>query len=589
MWSVGLSSHHRGPVKQVAAGYHHCGRDSHELDAIVEPSFSYKTRSANLGAMTTEPVDLLVVGAGITGAGVARDAAMRRIRTVIVDRGDFGSGSSSRSSRLVHGGLRYLEHGHFRWIFKANRERRILLRIAPHLVWPGRFVFPVHEGGGLGWRRLVAGLWIYDILAVFSHARRHRMMSRRAMRRAEPRLRSRGLKGGASYYDAQCDDARLTLATIRSAHQHGALAANYVQVDRLEIADGQVRGARVTDLVTGTTHTIHSHVVVDATGASSRGKRDELGDGSAPRFTKSVYIAVPQQRLGNQGALTITSPVDGRVMFIAPWEGVSYIGPADSACRTPAEETQASSADIVYLLRSANALFPDARLTPEDVLATRASLHPVITEAWRPGPLSLSPEHLLVEGPSGLVSTVGGELATYRTRAAETVDLVAERLHRQDGRPLAGMADTDVEPLPGGEAHDLEVLIQEAERDGVSRPTAEHLVRAYGSETPAVVRLAQSNPDLADHIVPDHPAIRAELVHAMRREMALTLGDLLMRRTHLFYETPDHAQSAISLITRIAGSEMEWDSERRSAELAAYLNEIDLNLTFRTGLESQDP
>ena len=555
----------------------------------MEPSFSYVTRSADLATMATRPVDLLVIGAGITGAGIARDAAMRQIRTALVDRDDFGSGTSSRSSRLVHGGLNHLERGHFCWLFRANRERRILLRIAPHLVWPGQFVLPVHEGSRVGWHRLLIGLWIYDILGLFSGAQRHRTMRRRGLTRVEPRLRSRGLKGGAIYYDAQCDDARLTLATVRSAHKHGALVANYVQVERLEIADGQVRGARVTDLVTGTAHTIHAHLVVDATGAWSEGIRDHVVSEPPSRLAKRVHIAVPRQRLANQGAVTIISPVDGRLIFVVPWGDVSYIGPADSMCRMPPDEIHASGTDVVYLLRSANALFPDARLTPEDVLATRTGIYPVFSPAQPQDPIAISPEHLLVESQSGLISIVGGELATYRTRAAEVVDLVARRLHELDGRPLGEVADTHLEPLPGGEAHDLDVLIEEAEQEGISRRTAEHLVRAHGSETPAVVRLAQTDPGLADPIVPGHPAIRAELVHAIRREMALTLGDLLIRRTHLFYETPDHALNEISSITSIAGTEMEWASERHSAELAAYAAEIDLNLTFRTALESSGP
>ena len=204
--------------------------------------------------MAEEPVDLLVIGGGVTGAGIARDAAMRGIRTALIDKGDFGSGTSSRSSRLVHGGLRYLEHGHFRLVFESSRERRVLRKIAPHLVWPRSFLFPVYPGGRVSRWKLEAGLWLYDLLALFRNVRRHRMLSKRAMLRAEPGLRSRGLTGGARYFDAQCDDARLALANARDAHRHGASVANYAAVERLEIADGRVRGAHVTDLVTGTEH-----------------------------------------------------------------------------------------------------------------------------------------------------------------------------------------------------------------------------------------------------------------------------------------------------------------------------------------------
>jgi glycerol-3-phosphate dehydrogenase len=552
----------------------------------VETSFSYKTRSDSLATMGTQPVDLLVIGAGVTGAGIARDAAMRGIRTAIVDKGDFGSGASSHCSRLVHGGLRYLESGHLRWLLKANRERRTLLRIAPHLVWPRRFVSPVHEGGRVARARLAAGLWIYDVLGLFTGAERHRFLSKRGLRRIEPRIKSRGLTGGATYYDAHCDDARLTLATVRAAHRYGAMAANYVQVDRLEIADGQVRGARATDLVTGVPHTILAHVVVDATGAWSHTIRGQVGEQPPLAATKSVYIVVPRLRLGNHQAVAITSPVDGRVMFIVPWGDVSYVGPAESECETVPDGTYARSTDVVYLLRSVNALFPDARLAREDVLATRAAIEP----RWTPGrsadPGPSPPEESVLESPSGLISVAGGTLTTHRIRAAGAVDVVTTRLHELDGRAISDPADTDVEPLPGGEARDLDLLIEETEREGVSSWTAEHLALSYGSETPAVLRLARTDPELADSIVPGHPAIRAELVHAIRREMALTLGDLLIRRTHVFYEAHDHAESQIPSIARIAGTEMEWDADRLNAERAAYANEIEMNLAFHRELDT---
>ncbi len=538
--------------------------------------------------MAIEPVDLLVIGAGITGAGIARDAAMRGIRTALVDKGDFGSGTSSRSSRLVHGGLRYLEHGHLGLVFEASRERSILLRIAPHLVWPRSFIFPIHKGARVPRWKLAAGLWLYDLLAMFRNVQRHRWLGKRAMRSAEPRLKDRGLKGGARYYDAQCDDARLTLATVRSAHRHGALTANYVQVNRVDLADGRARGASVTDLVSGTECAIHARVVVNATGPWSDRFRAQEGEAPALRPTKGVHVVVPRHRIGNREALTITSPIDGRVMFIIPWGELSYIGTTDTDCDTPPDETYASGEDVVYLLRSANALFPDARLTPSDVVAAWAGLRPLLAPEDPKDPSSVSREHRILESPSGLLSIVGGKLTTYRVMASHTVDRVAARLHELDGRPVPPAAETSREPLPGGETHDLDVLIEEAEREGFSRNVAEHLVCAYGSETAAVIRLAQSDPALAKPVVPGHPAVMAEIVHATRREMAITLGDLLIRRTHLFYEASDHALDQIPLVADVAAAEMGWDEERKAAELATYRDHVDRNMTFRRELGSHE-
>jgi glycerol-3-phosphate dehydrogenase len=273
-------------------------------------------------------------------------------------------------------------------------------------------------------------------------------------------------------------------------------------------------------------------------------------------------------------------------MFIIPWGELSYIGTTDTDCLHVPEETYAGGEDVVYLLRSANALFPDARLTPSDVVATWSGLRPLLAPDDPKDPSSVSREHRILESPSGLISIIGGKLTTFRVMAAETVDLVSQRLHEADGRPVVAAPGTDEEPLPGGESHDLEVIAQEAEREGVTRDTAEHMVRAYGAETPALVRLAQAHPALAEPIAPGHPALLAELVHAMRREMAITLADLLIRRTHLFYEAADHAIGQLPRVVDLAAFEMGWDEDRKAAELAAYVSEVELSMAFRTELES---
>ncbi len=551
----------------------------------MELEFSHQTRSSNIAALVLEPVELLVIGAGITGAGIARDAAMRGLRTALIDKGDFGAGTSSRSSRLVHGGLRYLEESHFKFVLAAIRERHILLRIAPHLVWPRSFLVPLHRGGRISIWRLAAGLWLHDLLAAFRSVGHHRLLSRRAIRAAEPRMKDRDLLGGARYYDAQCDDARLTLATVRSAHRHGALAANYVQVDRLDNADGRVRGALVTDLTTGQQHTIRALTVVNATGPWSDTLRGQEGRAPVLRPTKGVHISVPRQRMGNKEAVTFLSPIDGRVMFIIPHGRLSYIGTTDTDCDYSPDEIYAESDDVIYLLRSANALFPDARLGPADIVSTWTGVRPLVAPANRLPPSSICREHRILDEPSGLISVVGGRLTTYRAIAAQTVDRVFAQLHELDGRHIRLKPGTEQEPLPGGEAHDLQVLVEEAEREGFSRELAEHLVRSYGSESPAVTRLAISEPELAEPVFPSHPAILAELVHAIRREMAITLGDLLIRRTHVFHEVSGHGTEYIARIADLAAAEMGWDPERKEAEIAAYRAEAELNSAFHRDME----
>ncbi|MCZ6916137.1 MAG: glycerol-3-phosphate dehydrogenase/oxidase [Gemmatimonadetes bacterium] len=537
--------------------------------------------------MSADPVDLLVMGAGINGTGIARDAAMRGIRTALVDKGDFGSGTSGQSSRLIHGGLRYLEMRHFHLVFEASRERRTLLRIAPHLVWPRSFIFPIHDGGRIPLWKLWAGLTLYDLLALFRNVRRHRMLSKQRVLKAEPHLRSRGLKGGGRYFDAQCDDARLTLANAKSAHQHGALVANYVVVDAFEPADGRIRRVRVTDRVTGASYTIRAKVVVNATGPWSDILRAKDGNAEPVlRLTKGVHVAVPMTRLGNNEALALTSPIDGRVMFIIPWGELSYIGTTDTDDDVDPNLARATADDVIYLLRSANAFFPEARLSPDDVVSTWAGIRPMVAQADGIDPSAVSREHRILESQSGVISLVGGKLTTYRAMAEEVVDLVAAKLHKIDGRAHHGRAPTDTEPLPGGDTHDLGVILQEVIREGFSRSTGTHLVRAYGTETAAVLNLAASNPTLAEPIVAGHPAIKAELVHAIRREMAITLTDLLMRRLHIFYEVIGHAVPELGFVVDLAGEELGWDAGRKASELAAYLQVIQDAMAFRDDLRA---
>lgn len=534
--------------------------------------------------MAADPVDLLVLGGGVTGAGIARDAAMRGLRTALVEKGDFGSGTSGRSSRLIHGGLRYLELGDWHLVLEASRERRTLLSIAPHLVWPRSFLFPTYAGGRVPLWKLAAGLWVYDLLALFRNVRLHRVLSKRALLRAEPALRAQGLRGGARYYDALCDDTRLTLANVRSAHDHGALVANYCLAERLAVADGLVRGAHVRDQITNQQLSIRALVVVNATGPWS----DEVRGGSdlppLLRRTKGAHVAVPRNRLGNHEAITMVSPIDGRVMFIVPWGNVSYIGTTDTDTSETPDTVRASAEDVVYLLRSANAYFPGARLQPDDVLSTWAGLRPLLRASDTDSPSAVSREHRIVDSASGLVSIVGGKLTTYRAMAAQVVDHVARRLHRLDGRPMARRAATHLEPLPGGAARDVAGVATEIEREGFARGLAEHLVRLFGSEAPAIVRLAQADPALKRPIVPGHPAIRAELVHAIRREMAVTLSDLLVRRTHVFYETQGHAVAEAADLVELAAAHLHWDPQRQATELTAYLQEVERSIAFRAEL-----
>jgi glycerol-3-phosphate dehydrogenase len=507
---------------------------------------------ASLRDLASRRVDLLVIGGGITGAGVARDAALRGLDVALIDGQDFGAGTSSRSSRLIHGGIRYLEHGRLHLVFEALRERRILLRLAPHLVRPLPFVLPAFRGDRVPRWKTALGLTLYDLLAGRGNVRRHRTLGKRALLELEPLLRERGLTGGALYHDAQCDDARLTIATIRAAATHGALVTNHVAVTGLVRDGARVVGAHLRDRITGQEGDVRARVVVNATGPWSDALRRLEDPGAAPilRPTKGSHAVVRATRIGNRHAVIFTSPVDGRVMFVLPWGDWTYIGTTDTDTTESPEAVQATEADLVYLLRSANALYPGAHLGPEDVVSSWSGLRPLLAADPAAPASAVSREHRILRGPSGMITIAGGKLTTFRRMAAEVVD----RLGKELAQPVSpGRRRSEEEPLPGGEAATSEGFRTPGLELGLSAATVEHLLLQYGGETPAIYTLCRERPVLAERLHPEHPAIAAQVVFAVRREFAVTADDVLERRIRLVHETADRGERARPLVSRLLG------------------------------------
>src|SRR3990170_6857694 len=369
-------------------------------------------------SLSGEIFDLLVIGGGITGCGVARDAAMRGLRVALIERDDFASGTSGRSSRLVHGGIRYLENAQFHLVHESIRERQTLLRIAPHLVKPLAFIWPVYRGARVGKLKLSAGLFLYDLMAT-GRSRRHSGLDALSTLEREPALRTEGLRGGAVYWDAATDDTRLTLANALSARDLGATVVNHARVTSV-VRDGK-KEARATVSRETTTEEVRARVVVNATGIWE----NDFGSGARTkrlRGSKGAHIAVPRERIGNRDALTLVSPVDGRVMFCLPAGPHAIIGTTDTWTTESPESVKAGDADVDYLIRSANHYFPRAALTPRDIVSAWAGIRPLASgAAARPG--RISREHSIVTDDSGVINVTGGKLTTYRSMAAEVVDV----------------------------------------------------------------------------------------------------------------------------------------------------------------------
>lgn len=382
-------------------------------------------------ALESRIFDVLVIGGGITGAGIARDAAMRGLSVAIIDKAQWASGTSSKSSRLIHGGIRYLERGQIGLVRESVREREILLRIAPHLVKPLEFTWPVYRGARLPRWKLRIGLTLYDILAGKRRGRRHRALSAAEVLEQEPGLDPTGLKGGASYFDAATDDAGLTLATVHAAVEAGAVAVEFAGMESVTRSGGRANGAVVRDMLGDETADVRARAVVSATGPWQA------------RGTKGSHIAVARSRVSNRSAVTLIAPQDGRVMFVLPDGDRAIVGTTDIYTEESPDEVEASDEEIAYLLRAANHYFPDAKLTEADVLETWAGIRPLATAPPGARPSSISREHQISHDQSGVIVVTGGKLTTYRSMAAEVADVVERDLGREPRR-----SPTDEIPLP---------------------------------------------------------------------------------------------------------------------------------------------
>ncbi len=544
-------------------------------------------RRAAFDALAAEPFDLLVVGGGINGAGIARDAAMRGLRVALVERGDFGSGTSSCSSKLIHGGLRYLEHGELRLVFESVRERERMRRLAPHLVRPQQFVCPVYRGGPVGLVTLAAGLWAYDLLAGLWTARRHHMLGPAGIRAAEPALRQEGLRGAGVYWDYRTDDARLVLETLLAATREGAVVVSYAGLAGLLKEGGRVVGARVADRLGDATIEVRARVVVNATGpwVDTVTALDEPGP-PLLRLTKGAHVLVPAARVGNRSALALNAVADRRVMFVIPWGAHALVGTTDTDHPGgPDVPPTVERADVDYLLDTVNHYFPAARLRPDDVVSGFAGLRPLI--APPPGqkvrPSDVSREEEILVSASGLVSLAGGKLTTYRLIAAKVVDRVLALLRAGgDGRTFRRSRTGEV-PLPGGTDTPEAVAAAALSRDGhgVAPAVVGHLAGRYGSRLDEVLRRVAHERALGEAIVPGLPDVRAEVVEAVEHEWALTLDDVLRRRTHVALEDASAGVATAETTAALMGRSLGWDAETVRAAVESYADAVRASRRWR--------
>ncbi|MCB9763751.1 MAG: glycerol-3-phosphate dehydrogenase/oxidase [Alphaproteobacteria bacterium] len=554
-----------------------------------------RTREETWQRLGDETFDLLIIGCGITGAGAVRDAARRGLRVAVVDANDIAFGTSSRSSKLVHGGLRYLEHLEFSLVFEAVSERRVLQNIAPHLVNPLGFIFPIFDTSPHGLSTLRAGLWLYDGLSLFRSPKLAKTLSKKAIAKAEPLLRQQGLKGAPLYYDCATDDARLTLETVMDAEAQGACVLTYGRVTGLmRDGAGRVSGGVIEDVLNGPggpTVQVRAHAVINATGPWTDKTRN-LGQGGSHllRPTKGVHIVVPQERLPLEYAVVCNHPEDGRVLFAIPWGDQSYIGTTDTDYQGRPEDVAADAEDVRYLIAAANDYFPGVSLTPADVTATWAGLRPLILQEGR-SESSVSREHEIIVDADGLITIAGGKLTTYRRMGAEVVtralDLLALTGHIPEH---VRDAHTGREPLPGAvgwpedDDHDkVAAQILKASEGRVEPDTARHLADRYGTRGIDIARYAASHQRLLTRLVPGRPELLALVDWAVNREQAQRVSDVMVRRTQLFFRDVDQGLGAVEQVAERMAELLGWDDERRTREILDYQAEVARSRQWRTG------
>ena len=534
--------------------------------AVPHP-FSPAGRARALEAMAAGELDVLVVGGGITGCGIARDAALRGWSVGLVEKVDFAFGTSGRSSKIIHGGVRYLEYGHFLLVRESARERAVLRRIAPHLVHRIPFQYPVFAPDLL--IKIRAGLSVFDWLADSEGEDRHEVLDPEEVRRSLPGLRE-PLKGSVRYPEYITDDARLTLENALSAAENGALVANHARVEELVRDRGAVVGARVRDELTGATHSIRARCVVNACGpwAAAVLEGSGLPVEKPLRPSKGIHLLFSAERLPIEGASFLKSSSGRRGLAMRRLDWV-YVGTSDDEYTGPLDAPRATRAEVVELLAMVQDCFPEAGLSTDDVLATWAGVRPLIAEEGR-STRDTSREDEVWTGPAGLVTVAGGKLTTYRRMAGRVVDALRDEL----GAPPADTDRTAAVPLPGAPAEDAETFRADRRSrllQGGARPeTADRLCWLYGRQLDDLLALAAEDPGWLEPLGPGVPAVRGEVKLAAEREMAATLVDFMNRRAALLLFAPASGSAGAEAAAEILAHALGWDPARRQAEVSAY-------------------
>jgi glycerol-3-phosphate dehydrogenase len=532
--------------------------------------------------MSTKSFDVIVIGGGINGAGIAREAAARGLSVALLEKRDFSYGTTFRSTKLIHGGLRYLEQYEIGLVRESLREREILLKQAPHLVRPLHFLLPIYRSGKYGFTKIKLGLFAYDLLSYDKSLENHRALTDDELLDLEPSLRREGLVGGFLYTDCQCRyPERLCVETILLAASHGAEVHPYTEVVDTIRSCERIYGVVAKDHLSGEQLEFSATIVVNAAGPWV----DEvcrLVRSDMPRKiggTKGTHILLPKFAGSPQHAVYVSAHQDGRPFFIIPWRDYYWVGTTDIPYEGDLDRVRASREEIRYLLNEVNHLIPEADVTEADVRYTLAGVRPLPNlPAHEPGEITrkhMIHDHEEQDGFKGLVSIIGGKLTTYRSLAEQVVDWIGEKLDRK-----LAPSRSEAEPLWGGGMDDFQAY-REAETRwacgeyGISEEAAHNLIDLYGSRYRQVLAISDSDPALREPLCQHHPDLKAQVIYAVRKEFASRLSDVYLRRTGI--GTSDcKGLDCVEAGAATMGRELGWSKERVAEEIESYRQEVEL-------------
>lgn len=535
-----------------------------------------KNRATIIQRLDTEYFDLVIIGGGITGAGIALDASSRGMKVALVEMRDFASGTSSKSTKLVHGGLRYLKQLEVALVREVGKERAIVHRLAPHLVAAEKMLLPLIEGGTYGKLSTSFGLMVYDFLADVHDEDKRKMLSEQETLQHEPILRKEGLKGGGIYAEYRTDDARLTIETIKTAMKYEALSLNYVKAEDFSYNDGKIIGVKCSDLLTNSSFEINANFVVSAAGpwVDKLRKIDQSLEGKHLFLSKGAHIVVPHARLPIRQAVYFDIP-DGRMMFAIPRNRVTYLGTTDTPYKGDIDDVVASKADGQYILDGTNKMFPDANLTLNDVESSWAGLRPLIHEEGKSAS-EMSRKDEIFESETGLISIAGGKLTGYRKMAERIVDLVSKKFEKVHNKEF-GDCFTDKIPLGGGlftnesEVFDYQkIILDDVQKMGLDDSFATYLVRNYGRQVGEIINNAKNSSG-----TPEIALAKAELKHCIDKELVFTALDFFNRRTGRLYFNIISIEPVLEAILEEMQKIFGWNAEQLAMERNSVLKNIE--------------